>query len=75
VLKPAHTVWMGLALVLGFVMTRVILTLMYYLVFTPVGLLMRALGRDPMQRKLGAESYWIVKEYPDDSAARLTRYY
>lgn len=74
-LKPAHTAWMMLALVLGFVMTRVILTVIYYLVFTPTGLLMRALGRDPMQRQLGGESYWIVKEYTDDSPARLTRYY
>jgi hypothetical protein len=74
-LRPAHTVWMALALVLGFVMTRVILTVMYFLVFTPIGLLLRAFGRDPMQRRMGGESYWIVKEYVDDTPARLTRYY
>jgi hypothetical protein len=75
VLKPAHRVWMLLALILGFVMTRVILTVMYYLVFTPIGLVLRALGRDPMARSLGGDSYWIERTVVDDSPARLTKYY
>lgn len=74
-LRPAHRVWMLLALVLGFVMTRVILAVMYYLVFTPIGLIMRVLGRDPMNRQFGDESYWIERTVVDDSPARLTKYY
>jgi hypothetical protein len=56
-------------------MTRVILTVMYYLVFTPIGLIMRALGRDPMNRSLTGESYWIERTVVDESPARLTKYY
>ena len=76
-LKPVYQVWMALAVILGFVMTRVILTLVYFLAVTPIGLLMRALGKDLLNRKLdkSAESYWIPKTYPDRSPARLEKYY
>ena len=77
VLKPVYRVWMALAVVLGFVMTRVILTVVYYLVMTPIGLVMRLLGKDPLDRRPdpGAASYWIEKTYPDDSKERLEKYY
>lgn len=76
-LKPIYTAWMALAVVLGYIMTRVILTLVFYLVVTPIGLIMRAVGRDPLSRKLDPEapSYWLEKTYQDDSAARLEKYY
>ena len=76
-LKPVYRVWMALAVVLGFVMTRVILTVVYYLIMTPIGLIMRLLGKDPLHRRLdpGASSYWIEKTYPDESKERLEKYY
>ena len=39
VLKPLNKIWMGMAIVLGFVMSRVILTILYYLVLTPIAFL------------------------------------
>ena len=77
ILKPIYRVWMALAVVLGFVMTRVILTLVYYLVMTPIGLIMRLVGKDPMHRRIdaGAASYWIEKSYDDASPERLEKYY
>ena len=77
VLKPVYRVWMALAVVLGFVMTRVILMVVYYLVMTPIGLVMRLLGKDPLDRRPdpGAASYWIERTYPDDSKERLEKYY
>ncbi len=76
-LRPLYRVWMGLALVLGFVMTRVILTLVFFLVITPVGWIMRALGKDPLHRRSdrSAASYWIEKTPPDPSPKRLEKYY
>ena len=44
-------VWLGLSHLLGAVMSRVILTLIFFLVVTPLALLRRALGHDPMRRK------------------------
>ncbi len=77
VLKPVYRVWMALAVVLGFIMTRVILSVVYYLVMTPIGLAMRLFGKDPMHRRIDpdAASYWIEKSYDDESPERLERYY
>src|SRR5262245_35675187 len=56
--------WMKLALVLSWVMTRVILSVFFYLVLTPVGLVMRLLGKAPLDLawRDGKASYWIPKE-------------
>ena len=77
VLKPVYRVWMALAVVLGFIMTRVILTAVYYLIMTPIGLIMRLLGKDPLHRRPdpNTASYWIPKTYPDESKERLEKYY
>ncbi len=77
VLKPVYRVWMALAVVMGFIMTRVILSVVYYLVMTPIGLVMRLFGKDPMHRRIDpdAASYWIEKSYDDESPERLEKYY
>jgi hypothetical protein len=76
-LRPLYRIWMGLAVVLGYVMTRVILTAVFFLVVVPIGLLMRLFGRDPLHRELSGEAptYWIRKQYQDDSPRRLERYF
>lgn len=77
VLRPLYRVWMALAFVLGFVMTRVLLTTVFALVVIPTGLLLRLAGRDPLQRKRdpNARTYWIRKEPTDTSPERLEKYY
>src|SRR5690349_19895813 len=51
--------WMALAEVLSFVSTRVILAVVYFLVLTPIGLIKRLSGWDPLHRRAPAsESYW-----------------
>ena len=45
-LKPIHKIWMTLSVLLGWLMTRVILTVLFYLVITPIGLLLRLFGKD-----------------------------
>jgi len=53
-----------LAWPIGFVVSHVILALVYYLVFTPIGLVMRIFGYDPMGRAFDPEaaSYWVRRE-------------
>ncbi len=57
VLQPVFVVWMKLAEVLNWIMTRVFLTVAWYLIVTPTGLIMR-LGRkeDPLKRT------WLPKD-------------
>lgn len=61
-LKPVYKIWMRFAFILGWVNTRVILIIMFYLIFTPVGLIMRLFRVDLLERKKKADSYWKKKE-------------
>lgn len=64
VLKPVYRLWMGLAFCLGWVNTRIILMLVYYLAVTPIGLMMRLLRKDILNLRLekGARTYWLKRE-------------
>ncbi|MBL1215222.1 MAG: ECF transporter S component [Ignavibacteriae bacterium] len=64
VLLPIQKVWMSIAVVLGFIMTRVILSVLYYLVITPIGLLAKIFGKDFLDRKIkkDEETYWNYRE-------------
>lgn len=63
-LKYVYIVWMGLAFCLGLVVSTILLTLFFYLVFTPMGLLARLAGKDFLSRKIepARDSYWIRRE-------------
>jgi len=60
-LKPLQKAWMSLAVVMGWVMTRLILTVLFYLVISPIGLLAKLFNKDFLSLKLEpeAKSYWI----------------
>jgi len=63
-LRPVEYAWMKFARGLGFVMNHVILTIAFYLVFTPAGLIIRIAGKDSLNRKFDkqAKTYWIKTE-------------
>ena len=50
-LNPVYQIWMRIGLVLGWINTRIILGLIFYILVTPMSLAMRLIGRDPMTRK------------------------
>jgi len=72
--RPLYLGWMYAAFPIGFVVSHVILALIYYLVFTPIGLLLRLFGKDPMSRKIDREaaSYWVEHD-PHRDPARYFR--
>jgi hypothetical protein len=64
--RPLAFVWFGLAEILGWIMTRVIFSTIFFLLVTPVGLCRRMCGIDPMERgrfKGGQESVFRVREH------------
>lgn len=64
-LRPVYLFWMLLALVLGTVVTRIIITIVFYLMITPIGWIRRAFGSgDPLglQSPPRSESYWIDRK-------------
>jgi len=66
VLRPFHKFWMMLALAMGFVMSRVILTILYYFILTPIGLLTKIVGKKfmPLGFDKSASTYWEKRENP-----------
>jgi len=59
-LKPFNKIWMGLAIVLGFFMSRLIFTVLFYLVLTPISLIARIVGKKFMILKYdkSVQTYW-----------------
>ena len=55
-LNPVYRVWMRFGHFMGSIISRVILGLVFFLVVTPIGLMMRATGKDPMHRRLDPEA-------------------
>ena len=45
ILKYIYWVWMIFATIIGWIMTRVILSLMFYVIFTPIGFILRLFGK------------------------------
>jgi len=50
-LNPIYNGWMRFGLVLGWINTRIILGIVFYILFTPISLLLAMLRKDPMRRK------------------------
>lgn len=74
-LRPIEWAWMKLANALGWVMTRVVLGLIFVLVFTPAGLIRRLLGKDPLELRFDrrAASYWHARPDADPSPERMEK--
>ena len=77
VVRPLFYAWMGLAFVLGAIMTRVILTIFFFIVLLPVGLFFKLIGRDALERKIdrNATTYWKEKNYAIDDRSRLEKFF
>lgn len=76
-LRPIYIGWMAFAFTMGTIMTRLILTVFYFVVLTPVGLFFRLIGRDALNRKIDREAstYWIEKEYPITDRSRYENFF
>jgi hypothetical protein len=64
VLKPFYIIWMRFAYIVSWINTRIILCVIFYVIFTPIGLIMRLLRRDLLERAVDRKrvSYWIERE-------------
>ena len=69
ILKPIYKIWMIFAIIIGWVMTRVILSVLFYLIISTIGIFARLVGKDFLNLKSkNNESYWNIrnKEYELD---------
>lgn len=70
VFRFIYRVWVSFSVVIGYFVSRLILVLVFLIVMIPTGLLMRVLGKDPMDRKWepDASSYWITRAPTEDQS-------
>lgn len=76
-LKQIYLWWMTFAITLGYFMTRVILSLLFYLMFTAIGLIARMFKSDLLDERYDAEaaSYWQRRPPSKDVKRRLEQQY
>ena len=66
--RRLYVAWMRAAAPLGFTFSHLVLAVVYYAVLTPIGLVLRLAGRDPLQRRFDrqATTYWIERQTAPD---------
>ncbi|UCD55047.1 MAG: hypothetical protein JSV93_05925 [Candidatus Omnitrophota bacterium] len=64
ILKPLQKVWMSFSIIVGFFSSRLILSILFYIVLTPIGLITRLLGKDILGQRIDKtrRSYWHERE-------------
>ena len=74
--RPLYVVWYALACCIGIVMANLLFALMFYGLFTPMGLFMRLIGRDALKLKFqrGTPTYWQDAEPAPPSAQYFRQY-
>lgn len=64
IFKSLYNFWMKIVLVLSWVNTRVLLFMIFYLILTPTGLILKLLRKDLLEQKISKteKSYWKIKD-------------
>ena len=72
---PLNRVWTQFGAALHKIVSPVVLGLLFFAVVTPLAMLMRLLGKDPLRRGFdsGASSYWLKRDQPTPDARSLRR--
>jgi len=62
ILKPLNKLWMGFGLVLGMIVSPIVMGVIFFMIFTPIGILMRLFGRDELLLQFKSKSsYWTER--------------
>ncbi len=74
-LKPLQKAWMTFAVILGWFMTRFVLSILFYFVFTSISLLAKMFGNRFLDLKMNktGKSYWIYREMSSFDKSRYEK--
>ena len=61
-LGPVHFAWMGMAHAISKVTTPIFMSIVFFLVLTPAGVIRRIVGRNPLHQRRTNTGYWIARE-------------
>jgi hypothetical protein len=75
VLRPLNRLWFKLGIALHHVVNPIVMGAMFFFAVTPMGLTMRALGKDPLRLKRDRRSatYWIARERPAPAPRSMSK--
>jgi hypothetical protein len=75
-LRPIYVLWMALAFPFGWLLAHLLLAAIYFLLITPIGLILRVVRRDPLAREFERESqsYWTPRSASDDRTRYFRQY-
>jgi len=60
-LVPLYRAWMGVAAILSRVTTPIVMAIMYFVMITPIALLRRTFGKNPLAARDGPNGFWVVR--------------
>ena len=65
ILTPLHILWIKFGIFLGKIVSPLIIGLIFFIIVTPIGFIMRAMGKDLLNLKFNkSKTYWIEKKGP-----------
>lgn len=69
-MRVVYVVWMALVFPIGWTVSHLVFAVLFYLVITPVAIIMKLCGYDSMRRKFDskASTYWIRRESREDTS-------
>jgi hypothetical protein len=75
ILLPVNTIMMIVSMCIGWITTRIILLVMFLIVFFPISMLLRLMGRDSLNRQFdnNVPSYWIARKHQQFDPERCKR--
>ena len=65
-LTPLNKLWFKFGMLLGAIIAPFVMMLVFFIVVTPIGLIMKLMGKDLLNKKINknAKSYWVSRENP-----------
>jgi hypothetical protein len=64
-LQPLNRLWFHVGLLLGRIVSPIVLGLIYFVIITPIAIIARWAGRDPLRlKKRSVSSHWVVRDPP-----------
>jgi hypothetical protein len=73
VLVPVERGWMRMAHAISLVTTPIVMGAAYFLALAPIGLIMRAAGRNPLRPAAPGESFWVSREHERGRRGGMSR--
>lgn len=73
ILRPLNLLWFKFGMLLGKIVAPIVISAVFFVIVTPMALIMKLLGKDPLSRKRepDAATYWSTRDKQADAAASM----